>query len=247
MSDPNHPGETPAGGPPPPPNPYGQPPQNPYGEPPAGQDPYGQPTTTPPPPPPPAYGQQPGYGQAQPGYGQPQPGYGQPAYGQQPAYAGAPMAGDPDKRPGTVTAAGIITLIFSGLSFLLFAFVLVALLVAEDEVLDEIERQEGFEDAGISANDALGVVVGVVGVFAVWCLVATILGFLVLRRSNAARITLVVSASITALVSLIAIGSGVSALTLIAAVATIVLLFTGGAGDWFKRKNAAAAPPGMQY
>ena len=231
MSDPNNPGETPAGGPPPPPNPYGQPPQNPYGEPPAGQDPYGQP------PPPPAYGQQPGYGQ---------PAYGQPAYGQQPAYAGAPMAGDPDKRPGTVTAAGIITLIFSGLSFLLFAFVMVALLVAEDEVLAEIERQEGFEDAGISANDALGVVVGVVGVFAVWCLVATILGFLVLRRSNAARITLVVSASITALVSLIAIGSGVSALTLIAAVATIVLLFTGGAGDWFKRKNAAAAPPGMQ-
>lgn len=235
MSDPNNPGETPAGAPPPQ-NPYGQPPagQNPYGQPPAAPDPYGQPA-----PPPPAYGQQP-----PPAYGQ--PAYGQPAYGQQPGYAGAPMAGDPDKRPGTVTAAGTITLIFSGLSFLLFAFVLVALLVAEDEVLAEIERQEGFEDAGISANDALGVVVGVVGVFAVWCLVATILGFLVLRRSNAARITLVVSAAVTALVSLLAIGSGVSALTLIAAVATIVLLFTGGAGDWFKRKNAAAAPPGMQ-
>lgn len=228
MSDPNTPGETPAGGPPPPQNPYGQP---------AGQDPYGQQ------PPPPAYGQQP-----------PAPAYGQPAYGQQPpAYAAqpgypAPMGGDPDKRPGTVTAAGIITIVFSGLSFLLFAVILVALLVAKDDVLDEIEKSEGFQDAGISANDALGAVVGFVGVFAVWCLIATVLGFLVLRRSNGARITLVVSAAVTAVISLIGIGSGISAITLIAAVAVIVLLFTGGAGDWFKRRNAAAATPGMtQY
>jgi hypothetical protein len=221
MSDPNTPGETPAGGPPPPQNPYGQP---------AGQDPYGQQA----PPPPPAYGQ--------PAYGQ-QP----PAYAAQPGYA-APMGGDPDKRPGTVTAAGIITIVFSGLSFLLYAVILVALLVAKDEVLDEIEKSQGFEDAGISSSDALGVVVAFVGVFAVWCLIATILGFLVLRRSNAARITLVVSSAVTAVFSLIGIGSGVSALTLIAAVAVIVLLFTGGAGEWFKRKNAAPAVPGMtQY
>lgn len=229
MSDTNNPGEPPAGGPPPPPNPYGQPP--------ASQDPYGQPAT-PPPPPAPAYGQ-PAYGQ--PAYGQP------PAYGQQPGYAAAPMGGDPDKRPGTVTAAGVITIIFSGLSFLLFGFVLVALLVAQDEVLDEIESQPGFQDAGISANDALGVAFGVMGVFALWCLIALILGFMVLRRSNAARITLVVSAAVTAVVSLIGIGSGVSALTLIAAIAVIVLLFTGGAGDWFKRRNAAAVPGMQQY
>lgn len=221
MSDPNTPGEPPAGGPPPPQNPYGQP---------AGQDPYGQQ----PPPPPPAYGQ--------PAYGQ-QP----PAYGAQPG-SPAPMGGDPDKRPGTVTAAGIITIIFSGLSFLLFAVILVALLVAKDDVLDEIEKSEGFQEAGISANDALGAVVAFVGVFAVWCLIATILGFLVLRRSNAARITLVVSSAVAAVLSLIGIGSGLSAITLIAAIAVIVLLFTGGAGDWFKRKGAAASMPGMtQY
>lgn len=219
MSDQNTPGETPAGG---------QPPQNPYGQPAAG-DPYGQPAQ----PAPPAYGQP-----AQPAYGQPaQPAYGQPAYGQ-PGYA-AP-GGDPDKRPGTVTAAGIITIVFSGLSLLLFGFILVALLVAKDSVLDEIEKQPGFEDAGISANDALGVVVAFVGVFAIWCLIATILGFMVLRRSNAARITLVISSAITALLSLLAIGSGISAITLIAAIATIVLLFTGGAGDWFARRNPAA-------
>lgn len=213
MSDSNTPpGDTPAGGPPPPQNPYGQP---------AGQDPYGQPPAAP------AYGQ--------PAYGQPS------AYGQQPGYGAPPpaYAGDPDKRPGTVTAAGILTIIFAGLSLLLYGILLVALLVARGDVLDEIENSPGFEDAGISANDALGVVVGIVGVFAVWCLIALILGFMVLRRSNGARITLVISAAMTALLSLLAIGSGVSALTLIAAIAVIVLLFTGGAGDWFKRKNAA--------
>lgn len=215
MSDQNTPGDTPAGGPPPP--------QNPYGQPPAAADPYGQPA----PPAPPAYGQAPAYGQ--------------PAYGQ-PAYA-APGA-DPDKRPGTVTAAGIITIIFSGLSTLLFGVFVIGLLVARDEFMDQLEGQQDFESAGISADSAFGVIVGFVGVFALWSLIATVLGVLVLRRSNGARITLVVSSVVAALLSLLAVGSGVSALTLIAAIAVIVLLFTGGAGDWFKRQGAAA--PGMQ-
>lgn len=227
MSDTNNAGDTPdsSNTPPPPPNPYGQPPasSDPYGQPPAApapSDPYGQPPAAP------AYGQQPAYGQ--------------PAYPQQPAY-GAPAGygADPDKRPGSVTAAGVITIVFAGLSFLLYAIILVALLVASDTVVDEIEASPGFEDVGISADDALGVMVAFVGVFALWCLIATILGFLVLRRSNGARITLVVSSAVSALISLVGIGSGVSALTLIASVAVIVLLFVGGASDWFKRTPVA--------
>src|SRR5215210_2546020 len=85
-------------------NPYGQPAQeNPYGQP-AQQNPYGQPTQ------PPAYGQQTPYGQ--------QPAYGQPGQ----AYGGTAT----DKRPGSVTGAAVITLIFSGLSLLLYAFILIA-------------------------------------------------------------------------------------------------------------------------
>ena len=76
--------------------------------------------------------------------------------------------------------------------------------------------------------------------------IATRFAVLVLRRSNAARITLVVSSAVTALISLFGIGSGVSAITLLAAVAVIVLLFVGGANDWFKGKGQAI--PGMtQY
>ena len=41
----------------------------------------------------------------------------------------------------------------------------------------------------------------------------------------------------TTLVSLIVIASGISVVTLIAAIAVIVLLFTGGAGAWFRRQG----------
>jgi hypothetical protein len=239
------PGENPYGQPPPgqPASPYGdQPAQpSPYGEPPAQQNPYGQPAQQNP------YGQpaqQNPYGQPtqppqQNPYGQ-QPAYGQPGYG----YAG-PVS---DKRPGSVTGAAVITLIFSGLTLLLSAFALIALLVARDEVLDDITREPGFEDLGISADSAFGLIVAFVAVFLVWCLIACILGLMILRRSNAARITLVVSSAMAALVSLLSITSFVSAITLLAAVAVIVLLFVGGANDWFKRKGRQPAVPGMtQY
>lgn len=203
--------------------------QNPPGEnPPPPHNPYGAPDQ------PPAYGQQPPtYGQP-PAYGAPQ-GYAAPAYG-------APV-GDPDKRPGTVTAAGIITIVFSGLSLVLFGFFTLGLLVAKDSILDEIRKNPDFQDVNISADSAYGAVVAVIGVFALWSLIALVLGIFVLRRSNGARITLVISSAVTALISLLAITSGITAITLIAAVATIVLLFTGGANPWFKRTTAAATGP----
>ncbi len=73
----------------------------------------------------------------------------------------------------------------------------------------------------------------------IWSAIAIVLGVLALKRSRVARIALVVSAAVTAMVSLLAIGSFISAITLIGAVATIVLLFTGGAGDWFARRGGA--------
>jgi hypothetical protein len=45
-----------------------------------------------------------------------------------------------------------------------------------------------------------------------------------------------------------ALAAVLPALNLIAAVAVIVLLFTGGANDWFKGKGRRPAVPGMtQY
>jgi hypothetical protein len=237
----------PTGPPPPPPNPYDtgsqptpppvqptQPPQ-PFGQAaPAPTDPYGQP----------AYGQ-PAYGQpayGQPTYGQPaQPygGYGQPAY--QPRR-------DPSKRPGTVTAAAVITLVSAGLSLIGFVIGIFGLAVARQDFLDAIRDDQSFQDSGFSADSAYGLVMAVVIGFALWCLISCVLAIFVLRRSNIARILLVVSAAVSLLVSLVSITSIVSGVTLLAAVATIVLLFVGGANEWFRKEPPTQQIPGMtQY
>jgi hypothetical protein len=185
------------------------------------------------------YGQQPGYGQ--PGYGQSpygqQPAYGQPAYGQ-PAYGAAPT----DRRPGTVTAAGVLTLIFSGLALLMFGFVLAAVLIARDMMAGELETTPGFE--GISVDQIVAVASVTMGVLALWSLVAMVLAVFALRRSNGARIGLVVSATLVAIfcaLSLLGAADPVSLLLVLivlgAAVTTIVCLFAGGASAWYSRKD----------
>jgi hypothetical protein len=189
---------------------------NPYGEP---ANPYGQPAQAP------VYGQPPAYGQP-PVYGQP------PAYGQPP---------DADKRPGTVTTAAVLTLVFSALSVVLFAIAAVALSVERNSFLEEIENEPGLED--ISADDLFAVMMVLIGVFLVWSLVAIVLAVLVMRRSNVARILLVISAAMTALVSLLTILSVVTVVPLVAAVAVVVLLLTGRARDWFARRTEAPPMP----
>jgi hypothetical protein len=243
MSDPygNSPPEQPdaGGGSGAPSNP---PPSGPPNQPPP---PYGQQ----PPPHPQPYGQQPGYGQepygqqsgyGQPGYG-PQSGYGQQPYGayqQAPAYQ--PYGADPgDRRPATVTAAGVITLVFSGLTLALFALVGVVIIAAKDEMIRRMRDQPGFED--ISPNDVVAVVGVVCVIFIVWCVISMVLAVFTMRRSNGARIGLVISSVLVALLSLLGISSGGSVVTLIAAVAVIVLLFVGGAGDWFGRRDPGSA------
>lgn len=231
MSDPNFPSaDNPYGTPPASPNPYGQPAGEPaYGQqaqPPAAPAPYGQPNP---------YGQQQPYGQ--------QP-YGENPYGGQPAYGTS--TGDPDKRPGTVTAAAIVAIVMSTISLLMFLVVTVGIFVARDEVEDaindELANQQGMGD--ISAGDLTAVVLVVMLVFVFWCISAIVLGVLTLRRRNWARIMLVVSSAVTALFSLLGITSGISALTLIAAVAVIVLLFTGGANQWFAKRQPDQLPTG---
>src|SRR5687767_5996877 len=121
-------------------------PGNPYGEP---ANPYGQP--------PPQQHQPPAYGQVQPQYGQP-------------GYYGQPVLPDPDgdKRPGPVTAAAVLTLVFSGLTVALFVFAMLGLIVERDAFLEELDNEPGLED--VSANDLFAVMMIVLGVFLLWSL-----------------------------------------------------------------------------
>lgn len=192
--------------------------------------PYGQPSGQPDP-----YGQSSPYGQ--PPSGEPSP-YGQQydqQYGQAYGQYGQPTS---DRRPGTVTAAAWITIVLSAIVAAVFGFATLALIVARDQVITEMERVPEFQDANIDADAAVGVLVAVMLGFLVWSLIAVVLAVFVLKRSNVARILLVISCSVTALLSLLSITSVISAVWLIAAVAVIVMLFAGGASAWFKQLPA---------
>lgn len=248
-----------------PPNPSGpagnqppsnQPPSGPPGNQPPPSSPYGQPG-------------QPGPGQAGPGKSAPSgPPQGDPRQGTSPyggsapgSYQGAPFNGGAYdgptgslKRPGTVSVAVLITWVFSALAAVGSVIgIVMALTGAEtiesrlrDVIEDDPDLQRQLEDAGADSGDisaAVDVLIwGVVAVLAVlliWSLIAFVLATFTRRGSNGARITLVVSCVMTMILSLVFIAALFTALSLIAALAVVVLLFTGGANDWFKNKKIA--------
>jgi hypothetical protein len=232
--------------------PYGQPqqpygtPQQPFGAPPPSPSPYGQPPSQPsvgqPEQGPPSYTQQ--YGQTHPPQGYGQPGYGQPGYGQ-PGYGGY-AAPPSDKRPATVTAAGVITLVTAGLMFVLLAVTLVTVLAAGpdsqyiQDVVDEMARQnEAYEE--FSAQTIVNIAAVGIGIALAWSVIAMLLAVFAMRRSNAARIGLVVSAAVVCVpTGLIGLAGAFPMLILGAAcVVVIICLFAGGANEWYARRHGA--------
>lgn len=231
--------------------PYGQPqqpygtPQQPFGAPPPSPSPYGQPAAQQPGQPatgqpdqgPPSYTQQ--YGQTYPQQGFGQSGYGQPGYG---GYAPPPS----NKRPATVTAAGVITLFTAGLMFVLLAIGLVGVFAAGpdsreiQDMADELARQNSaYED--ISAQTIVNMLGVVIGIALVWTLVSMLLAVFAMRRSNAARIGLVVSAALVCVPAALFGLAGAFFMLLLTVVTAVVIicLFAGGASDWYARRPGA--------
>ncbi len=218
-SDPAQPSQQPPAYPPPQQNPYGQSPT---------EQPSGQPSGEP----------------SQP-FGQPpheQQGYGQPQYGQAPAYGGyAPPQADPDKRPGTVTAAGVITFLLSGLVVIGCLLGAAGLAIARDEIVRQIQADPQF-DAQFSNIDPDAIVTfGIIGMalFTLWAVLAIVLAIFAMRRVNGARIGLVVSSVLASLLSLLPIAAVFPALWLIGTIVVVVCLFTGGANQWYARSGGA--------
>ena len=163
---------------------------------------------------------------------------------QQPYPAVPGMPGGRDRRPGTVTAACVTTLVFAGLTLVLFGITLLGMLAAREEFTDLVEQDPSFARAGIDVDEAYGVVVGIVGFLALWCVVACVLAVMALRRSNGARIALALSAVLSAVLSLFAaLGAVVPVIVTVASVAVAVLLFSGGANDWYAGRPAGHAGP----
>jgi MFS family permease len=229
---------TPPGAEPPPSGQQPAPPSGPQPAPPSGQQPA-QPAPQPAPPP------------GQP-YGQPAQPYGQPAqpYGHYPPPSQPPVprgSGDPDKRPFSVTLAAILTWLGAGLVSAAMGLFAVVLASGGQLFVDEFDKAAQGSDLNLSREEVLAVGWGVTLFFLVWSLIAMVLAGLAFRRSNAARIALSVSAVVAALLSLLLILSIVSSVTLLMAGAAAVLLFTGGANEWYSRRAKHTGGPGSGY
>lgn len=196
------------------------PPQQPPGGP--GQPgPYGSPAAYGP------YGQPPGPYGSPPAPQPPQPGaYPQPGTYPQPGahphgWTGAPPYYDPSRppaMPGPVRAAQIVIFATFGLGVLLTVLVGVAV---------------GAEPAGRFFSTYLMTVV------------LFVLAFRYPRAGNGVRIASIVLASVQILLALSATAQGVplGILPLGTAVAVVVLLSQGSAGQWFRRPRANGVPP----
>ena len=194
---------------------------------------------------PPAYGpwhgasptQGPGQG---PGQGSPQ---GYPGGG----YGGGHLAQrpgqDPDRRPGTVTTACVLTWLATFLVAVMTA--LIALVVAADRTrfLDEFQRQADVANLDVTQDQILAITWTMIGIGLFWCLAAAGLAVAAFRRSRGGRIGLAISAAMTVLVSLLLILSFVAVVPLLLGLAVLVLLFTGGANDWYARRTPYPRPP----
>ena len=159
-------------------------------------------------------------------------------YGVPPA-VGAHKAAGPTGRPPRVTAAVVITIVASTITLAGLLLSLAFLVGSRETFLVEIEAQMAgnstYDD--IAADAVATVALVFLVLLAIWCVAAIGLAIATLRGSNGARITLVVSAALSALVSLLGIVVIVPLLLTAASITTVVLLLGNDAAEWCARRG----------
>ena len=150
-----------------------------------------------------------------------------------------PTPPDPDRRPGTVTAATVVTAAASGLASLCLGFMLTALVISRDRVDDAVREDEDLQRLDFDVVRAVEIFQWVVVGLLAWSLAAIVVALFAHQRSRAARWVLAVFAGVAAIVSaLLGIVAVFPLLWTAACVAVVVLLFTGRAAEWY-----AESPP----
>jgi len=156
-----------------------------------------------------------------------------------------PPGGGVMKRPGTVTAAAIITMVLSVITGGFWLLMGIAFLAGGDSFTDDFLNEPQGRDFVNELNltdqefrDAVSAV-GVGALVAGLLMLAVVLVAIgVLRGSNVARILLVICSVLTLLISILFIPAyGLGLLWMAAAIAVIALLFVGGASQWFASKR----------
>ena len=158
--------------------------------------------------------------------GPPQPGSAQPGPRARPAAAVG--------RPSQVTTACVVALASTAVALAGVAVSLLLLLTSRDSLVAEIDKEltSASYDA-FTADTLASVMLVFFAVLLVWGVVAVFLAVATMRRSNTARIALIVSSLLSALVSLLGVLVVVPLLFTVAAIVTTVLLLSPASRAWF--------------
>jgi len=143
--------------------------------------------------------------------------------------------------PVTVKIACLLTWTFSGLVALLYAVMFVVLIVAQDRIVDAVVKSPDWQRSGLQ-EDALVPVLWIgCAMFLGWALGACGLAWFAWRRHNWARWLLAASAFASLMAGFFAFPFAV--LHQLAAVLTIVGLFSHVARSWFDNLPWTPGPP----
>jgi hypothetical protein len=159
-------------------------------------------------------------------------------YGMLPYGVPAPPA-EPDEvdegpaaRPGSVTAAAIITWVFSGLALVVAAWMLLSVNVDRAAFERSVERQNDLDSMGITAGQLAQIFTVGGAVLAVLSALALGLAFGVFRGSNVARILLIILSLVTCVASLMVAFAMLPLAWLVAGLAVMSLLMLGRTKWW---------------
>jgi hypothetical protein len=156
----------------------------------------------------------------------------------------APRVG-PSAVPPAVRLACLLTWVFSGLTGAMYLVVIVGLAVNRDGIVDLVRDNPSIRDAGLSDSELVGALIAVSAMVVLWCLAACVLAALTWRRHGWARVLLLVSVGVAAVVELV--GLPYSVLNLAGCVAAFVLLLRAPVRAWFGSSGAGRPlPPGAE-
>lgn len=166
-------------------------------------------------------------------YGQP---HHLPARGLDSARSAA-TAGPLPPRPRALVVAFVLTAVFASLTVLLATMSVVAMLVAPELVMDELERQRpDLADQGVTPALLRATTVVMAGFLATWSVVAIVIGAMAMTGREWARRGLMISAGATAgCCVMMALGAPFLLVPAAAALATLLNLRRPEVRDWFAR------------
>ena len=163
-----------------------------------------------------------------------------------PAWA-PPSTSAPGSRPGTVTAAAVLTFIGSTLGLGMGLTLVLGLGLDPDGIREALRDDPSVSSLGWELDRVVAVLWACAALLIGWSVAGLVLGVLVMRRQGWARWALLASAAMTAGVSLLAILSIVAVVPLLMGAVTVGLLLSRSAGAWFSGGSGSgggyAGPP----